>query len=281
MPIRACLLAIGTLLAMSCGAQSTGNLADIAIIDRETGAALRTYYHRGEYWVAGTPGARYAIEIHNHLGERVLAVTSVDGVNVLSGADAAWDQGGYVFDGGARYQITGWRKSDSEIAAFTFTASPNSYAERTGRMANVGIIGIALFRERPPVLSYVPRVTEQPPAPPRPAAADSAPAPAASLAAPSAAARALAPPAALAEVAPPQLAAPKLGTGHGEREYSYVDHTAFTRLQTQPNEVIRFRYDSFDNLVAMGIVRRPPGMPPTLNPFPASQPPQYVPDPPG
>jgi len=38
-------------------------------------------------------------------------VTSVDGVNIVSGETAAWDQGGYVFSPGDRYQITGWRKS--------------------------------------------------------------------------------------------------------------------------------------------------------------------------
>ena len=147
--------AISAAFAMSCGAQSLGNLANVAIIDRDTGVTLSPYYYHGEYWVAGRPGARYAIEIRNHLAERVLAVTSVDGVNVLSGADAAWDQAGYVFGGGESYQITGWRKSTAEIAAFTFTASPNSYAERTGRPANVGVIGIALFREKPAV-SYSP-----------------------------------------------------------------------------------------------------------------------------
>jgi hypothetical protein len=257
-----------TAFAMNCEAQSMGNLADVTIIDRDSGVALHAHYYRGEYWVAGRPGARYAIEIRNDLGERVLAVTSVDGVNVLSGADAAWDQGGYVFDGGASYQITGWRKSDAEIAAFTFTASPNSYAERTGRGANVGVIGVALFRERSPLVTYAPSIP--------------APAPAAAAAAAAAApdARAAAP-AAMAEIGPPPLAAPKLGTGHGEREYSYVSHTVFTRLQPHPNEVIRIRYDSLDNLLAMGIVKRPPSMPPALNPFPGSQQPQYVPDPPG
>ena len=111
--------AISAAFAMSCGAQSLGNLANVAIIDRDTGVTLSPYYYRGEYWVAGRPGARYAIEIRNHLAERVLAVTSVDGVNVLSGADAAWDQAGYVFGGGESYQITGWRKNTAEIAAFT------------------------------------------------------------------------------------------------------------------------------------------------------------------
>jgi hypothetical protein len=73
----------------------------------------------------------------------------------------------------------------------------------------------------------------------------------------------------------------KLGTGHGEREYSYVDHTEFTRQQPQPNEIIRIRYDSLENLLAMGIVKRPRPLPPTMNPFPASPEQQYVPDPPG
>jgi len=76
------------------------------------------------------------------------------------------------------------------------------------------------------------------------------------------------------------MTAPKLGTGHGEREVSYVNHTEFARLQPQPNEVIRIRYDSLENLVAMGIVARPYPTLPAGNPFPASGAEQYVPDPP-
>ena len=72
---------------------------------------------------------------------------------------------------------------------------------------------------------------------------------------------------------------PKLGTGHGEREYSYVDHTEFLRLQSQPNEIIRVRYDSLDNLLAMGVIRRERPLPPAANPFPGEN--GYVPDPPG
>jgi hypothetical protein len=84
---------------------------------------------------------------------------------------------------------------------------------------------------------------------------------------------------------PSALAAPvpraKLGTGHGEREYSYVDHTEFLRLQKQPNQVIRIHYDSIDNLFAMGIVTRPRPMPPVPDPFPGSRDRHYVPDPAG
>ena len=51
-------------------------------------------------------------------------------------------------------------------------------------------------------------------------------------------------------------------------------------MQTQPNEVIRIRYDSRDNLIAMGIVEPFRPAVPAANPFPASAQQQYVPDPP-
>jgi hypothetical protein len=290
-------------LATTGDAQVMGGLAEVAIIDRDSGAVLSPHFYHGEYWVAGKPGGRYAIEIRNRLGERLLAVTSVDGVNVVSGATAGWDQTGYVFGPGERYQITGWRKTDAEVAAFTFVDSPNSYAERTGRPANVGVIGVAIFRERAPQPVYSTPMIGQSSgqaAEPRASESDSASAgesmaksPAARASNSAAAAEAQASRAMPAPI-PPSVAHPqaligspaaapaaKLGTGHGEREYSYVNHTEFLRMQTQPNEVIRVHYDSLDNLFAMGIIKRPRPQPPTANPFPASPEQQYVPDPRG
>jgi hypothetical protein len=144
-------------LGVRTDVRAAGGLADVQIIDRDTGGVLPMYRSHGEYWVAGRPGARYSILIQNHRGERILAVTAVDGINVISGETGAWGQSGYVFSPGERYEIAGWRKSNAEIAAFNFTAASNSYAERTGRPANVGVIGVALFLERPTrIQSYVP-----------------------------------------------------------------------------------------------------------------------------
>jgi hypothetical protein len=190
-------------------------------------------------------------------------VTSVDGVNVVSGATASWDQGGYVFGPGDRYQITGWRKSDAEVAAFTFTDLANSYAARTGRPANVGVIGVAIFRERQPPTIDQPAIAGQ----------------SSNRSDASRAAESASMPSRSALAAPAPMA--KLGTGHGEREYSYVDHTEFLRMQPLPNQVIRIHYDSLDNLFAMGIVARPRLTAPAPNPFPASRDQQYVPDPAG
>ena len=280
--IGAAYAAAGVAFAAACDAQGVGGIAQVTIIDRDSGAVLSPYFYHGEYWVAGTPGARYAIEIRNRLTERVLAVASVDGVNVVTGATAGWDQAGYVFGPGERYQITGWRKSDAQVAAFTFTDSPNSYAGRTGRPANIGVIGVAVFRERPPQPVYSPPSISQR------APEASSPAPDANAARESNSAGAGEARSKAAPVSPPASAllqapspAPKLGTGHGEREFSYASHTEFSRMQTQPNEVIRIHYDSLDNLFALGIIKRPRPLPAQADPFPASSAEHYVPDPPG
>ena len=253
-------------LGVRTDAHAAGRLADVQVIDRETGSVLPMYRSRGEYWVAGRPGARYSIMIQNHRGERLLAVTAVDGINVISGETGAWGQSGYVFGPGESYEIAGWRKSDAEIAAFNFTAAGNSYAERTGRPANVGVIGVALFLERParvPRYEAFDRRSEQSGYAQNriEGGADTA-------------ARA-APPSFSAE-APTQ----RLGTGHGARESSYAQNTTFDRLSSTPNELIRIRYDSYENLVAMGVVPAHPAWQ-RPNPFPDSPLQRYVPDPPG
>jgi hypothetical protein len=271
-------------------AQAVGRLADVTVIDRNTGATLPLYHHRGEYWVAGQYGAKYAIAVRNKLGERVMAVTAVDGVNVLSGETAAWDQTGYVFSPWQQYQVTGWRKSSSEVATFEFSALGDSYAGRTGRPGNVGVIGVALFRERLPE----PIAQAAPASPSR--AEREADAPASLKSAPQGGAgkSALADQGSSAAEAsaglegrarreylpPAPLPAPKLGTGHGARETSVISHTSFARLQSQPNEVIRIRYDSRENLIASGVIREPVAHSPTPDPFPQSGNSSYVPDPP-
>ena len=138
-----------------------GGLMEVSVVDRATGRELPIYRANGEYWVAGRPGARYALRLRNRMGERLMTVMSVDGVNVLTGETAGVQQNGYVLSGGERADIAGWRKSDSQIAAFEFTANGNSYASRTGRPDEVGVIGVAIFRERvappPPVPVPYPR----------------------------------------------------------------------------------------------------------------------------
>lgn len=272
-------------------AHALGRLSDIQVIDRDSGETLPVYQHRGEHWVAGRPGARYAVALRNATHGRVLGVVSVDGVNVVSGETTAWHQTGYVLSPGQRYEITGWRKSDAEVAAFHFTAAPASYAARTGRPAQVGVIGVAVFREKaapPPVIAPQPEPYSQSyPSRERLSDAESAadfkgraeaagaPAPAASADSANAMAREAAP---ASRRMAPASPAPRLGTGHGEREGSWLGHTSFERRGERPDELIRIRYDSRENLIAMGILPTTT-VPPRPNPFPGAPHPGYAPDP--
>jgi len=241
--------------AASPGALRPNPLAAVEIVDRTTGARLPLLGHDGERWVAGTPGHRYAIALRNQSGGRLLAVAAVDGVNVTTGETAGWLQSGYVLDTGAGYEIAGWRKNTERVAAFEFAALPDSYAARTGRPDNVGVIGVALFREAappPPVQPMLERRSEAP------AAAGAAKA---------------APPA-----APQEDVATRLGTAHGRNESAPVTLTQFERAREVPDEIITIRYDRRENLVAMGIIPPQPVPPPSPSAFPASQ--GFVPDPP-
>ena len=253
-PMKLFSLRAAALLALlSPLAALAGPLVDVEIFDRSAGRILPVYWHAGERYVAGEPGHRYEVRIRNQGTGRVLTVTSVDGVNVISGETAAASQTGYVLDPYGRVGIEGWRKSLDEVAAFYFTALPDSYAARTGRPDNVGVIGVAVFRER---LPYA--VLQEQEA--RSSANSAAPAPSAENRADSAGAGTL---------------LGKLGTGHGERMDSHVTYTDFERATDSPECVIRVFYDSRRNLVAQGVI---PGRNYARNvpdPFPAG----FAPDP--
>ena len=123
----------------------------VEVQDRDSGETLAVHTAAdGQRYVAGRPGARYGVLLRNLRRERVLVVMSVDGLNVLTGQTAGWSQDGYVLGPLQAAQIAGWRKSDREIAAFEFTAPGDSYAARTGRPLDLGVIGVAVFAERRP-----------------------------------------------------------------------------------------------------------------------------------
>ena len=236
--------------AGACAPVSATSLVDIDLIDRDNGATLPEYTHRGRIYVPGVPGHRYGVRLTNTSGERVLVVLSVDGVNAVSGKTAHPAQTGYVLAPWQSTEINGWRKSLDDVAQFYFTDLPDSYAARTGRPDNVGVIGIAVFRERQQYIPY-----PQPVGPP--VARDDAQS---NRAEGKASARAAAPAresSAAADSAYGQESRPRLGTGHGAREWAPVGQTDFVRASRSPAQVTQLRYDDLDALAAMGVLPRP------------------------
>ncbi|HET9033367.1 MAG TPA: hypothetical protein VFN25_10730 [Dokdonella sp.] len=256
-----------------------GNLLDLSVVDRDTGNTLQTYVRDGKLYVPGAPGHRYAVRLSNRTGGRVLAVLSVDGVNAVSGETAGTNQSGYVLDAWESTEINGWRKSLNEIAQFNFTSLPNSYAALTGRPANVGVIGVAVFTERNDRWIARQRIQRAPPPAPssRPWAKDSDSRDQAAGESFAEAEKSSANEARADAASPRSMAKrERLGTGHGDREYSQVGTTRFERASIQPAETLAIWYDSYRNLAARGIIPRRPIASRQPNPFPNS----FVADPP-
>jgi len=152
-----------------------------------------------------------------------------------------------------------------DAVAFYFTSLPDSYAARTGRPDNVGVIGVAVFgeRARPIALNDLRRKdaardevgAAQAPASPAPAVRNEA---------------------ATGSVAREQSS--RLGTGYGRGEASYASYTQFERATDTPTETIAIYYDSSKNLLAQGV---PVALAPMArfqpNPFPDRG--RFVPDP--
>ena len=220
--------------ATACTPAYARHLVDLSVVDRDNGQSIQPVAYRDDRWVPGIPGHRYAVRLTNTTGERVLVVLSVDGVNAVSGQTADAAQGGYVLGPWESAEIDGWRKSLDEVAQFVFTDIDAAYATRTGRPDNVGVIGIAAFREARPIAE----------APPPPMLRDEARA-------------ASAPSAKAARENEADAAAPqRIGTGHGERQWAPVARTGFERASDQPDQVTQLRYDDADTLIARGILRR-------------------------
>jgi hypothetical protein len=254
LPVLGALLG-AALLTASTGACSSP-LARVDVYDRNEDRALEILKHRGRQFVVGRPGNEYALRIRNCSDRRVLAVVSVDGVNVVTGETAAPDQSGYVIEPYGYVTIQGWRKDLERTAAFYFSEPRDAYATRTGRPDDLGVIGVALFREREPRWIATPDLA----AAPGTAQQDSAERKSARATAEGAAAP-----------------APSLGTGHGRREWSPAQQVEFERASHRPDQRVVIRYDRRENLVAMGVLPPVPRPRREPDPFPGAL--GFVPDP--
>jgi hypothetical protein len=226
------LLGAALALALSTQALAVGSLVEVNVYDRSEGRQLPVVWHEGRAYVVGKPGNEYQLSVRNRQGAEVLAVMSVDGVNVVTGETAHPQQSGYVLGARGGLEVKGWRKSLSRTAAFYFTELADSYAARTGRPDQVGVIGVAVYRKRPEPPQPISQIA---PSASRGAAQDAA------------------------------KAAESLGTGHGRSEVSHARRVEFERATAHPEEIITIHYDSYRNLAALGVLRESPRQP---RPFP-------------
>ena len=279
-------------------AARAGSLVDVEVLARAGyRATLPSYWYRGQNYVEGRQNQEFRVRLRNKGPDRVMAVLSVDGVNAISGETAGVNQTGYVLAPYQTLDVDGWRKSNVRTAAFYFTHINDSYAARTQRPDNVGVIGVAVFRE----LRYEYDDEEEYdeysqddryPTNDGYAGGKSGGAPASGVPATPAPATRAVPPgkpgaAKSGEAAPAQsksfgqadgagVPGAPLGTGHGRPEYRPSVSVTFER-EPQVFEVLKVRYDSRANLIAQGVIPRSGRYRPAVpEAFPQGQ---FVPDP--
>jgi len=289
---RGLLVAVGmglALIAASAGAERPWRLprpvpAFSFSVEYADGTPFPTFLHGGTTFVLGEYGERYVIRIDNPTAERVEAVVSVDGRDAISGRVGDYrTQRGYVLSPYGSLRIEGFRRSLHDVATFRFSASEESYSARRGTPENVGVIGVAFFRERRTVRSRprpVPPLSVAPSVPP--AAHDleePRPPPRSKHAASGEDSRAPEAPSSLrgssrrVERNAPEEAN-NLGTEFGERRDSSVYEVYFERRSREPDRLMTLRYDDADGLTRRGIDvfarhRDRPISPP--DPFPAAR----------
>lgn len=293
-PLMRAALALAALFALPAAAHAAPAAAGgySLQLEDEYGRTLSTYYHRGSTYVLGHYGTRYNVRVTNNSGSRIEAVVTVDGRDAISGNLGDYtNQRGYVIDPYGSVLVEGFRQSSSNVAAFRFTSPGDSYSGRRGSGQHVGVIGVAVFREK-----HRRPVAVAPPPRPRPEPwggrwmggddlaekSGGAPAPSAAPAESEALAADEAAPAprsrAKRSYAPPRQQN-NLGTRYGESQYSPVVEVPFERARSsRPNQILSLYYDDARGLSNRGIQvygYAPP--PPAPQPFPTRQ---YAPPPP-
>jgi hypothetical protein len=117
--------------------------------------------------LAGVEGARYTLRFRNLSDRSYEVIATVDGLDVLTGKAGSLRNGGYVLRPQETLNIEGFRKSQSEVAAFRFATPGRAYAANTeaGDVRNIGVIGAALFELEEPQAPRRPRRDATPPQP--------------------------------------------------------------------------------------------------------------------
>ena len=264
---------------------------DVQVI-REGGETAPTYALKDRFYVQGNAGERYTIRVTNPTPNRVEAVITVDGLDVIDGEAGDLRKRGYVVPPYGETRIEGFRTSQSDVATFRFSTVDDSYAGKKGKARNVGVIAVAIFEETPPppeqeiivgdsgvdhddgdAVSRRPAkpaerksrdvaaadrhsTQKRAPAEPRGESVETRPA--------GGAARAPAPPPPPhhdpgdAEDIPLDMPAPRttrpgLGTEFGEQRHSAASFTRFVRAGNRPVAIAELRYNDSGGLMALGI----------------------------
>ncbi len=124
------------------------NNVEVNVLRGADEVPLKEYGLDCKTFIEAKDGFEYSLRIRNNNPYRVLVVASVDGLSVLDGKAASKDGNGYVLNAYDKLNIKGYRATNEEVGAFKFVKKPQSYAASKGDPSNVGVISVAVFKEK-------------------------------------------------------------------------------------------------------------------------------------
>src|SRR5512139_1660411 len=101
-------------------------------------------------YVEALQGERYAVRVTNRTGERVGLVIAVDGRNILSGKKSHLrpDERMYILPPHESATYEEWRTERDTVNRFYFTDPGDSYAAAFGDTSAMGVVAVAVYREK-------------------------------------------------------------------------------------------------------------------------------------
>lgn len=141
------------------------------------GRPAQEYYKDQKSFIEARSSTEYTLRFRNNSWKRVMAVFSVDGIEVLKGKAASEADNGYIVDAFSNIEIKGYRIDDKNVAAFKFSDVSKGYNitvgeakvdEATGQTTydktskNSGVIGVRVIEEDVPNHDYAKQYKELP-----------------------------------------------------------------------------------------------------------------------
>lgn len=111
--------------------------------------------YKGFTFIEARKGTQYTLKLKNNTWQRVCAIISVDGLDVITGKNAESTDTGYLINGQSSIEIKGYRVSDENVAAFVFTDGKKSYATANNKALNNGVIGVRFISEKVKEIPYL------------------------------------------------------------------------------------------------------------------------------
>ena len=151
------ILVIASAVLLLGAAAATAAIVDVDVVG-DTRGTLPEYGAAGKVRAAATQrayvealrGERYTVRVTNRTGERIGLVIAVDGRNIISGKKSHLrpDERMYILPPHGSGTYEGWRTDRDTVNRFYFTDPGDSYAAAFGDTSAMGVVAVAVYREK-------------------------------------------------------------------------------------------------------------------------------------